>query len=78
MNEQRSDGMNLVLKSDGAFASKERRWQWMKKLASLPSSSNDGEEGNMEYVNGMDDEEEARHVHYIWYTLCQNPEVVQT
>jgi hypothetical protein len=64
--------------TDGAFTSEEHRWQWLKKLATLPSSSSDGdEEGDIEYMEYMD-EEDAKQVNFIWYELLEHPEFMQT
>jgi hypothetical protein len=49
---------------NGTFSSEERRWQWLQKLAAM---------------EGTDEEEfAARHINYLWYTVRENPEVVQT
>jgi hypothetical protein len=53
--------------TNGTFTSEERKWQWLKKVVNLP-------------ISGYEEEEEwdAKHLNFIWYTLCQNPEMMQT
>jgi hypothetical protein len=52
--------------TNGTFTSEERKWQWVERVASLPSSD--------EEIKRSD----ARLLNFIWYTLCQNPEMMQT
>jgi hypothetical protein len=63
VSDMNRDHGRLEYMTNGTFSSEGRRWQWLQKLASLPSSS---------------DREDAKHINYIWYTLRENPEVVQT
>ena len=52
---------------NGTFSSEESMCQWLQKLASMLLL----EERYIEKIA-------ARHVNYIWYTLRENPEVMQT
>jgi hypothetical protein len=58
----------LEYMTNGTFSSEEHGRQWLLKLATMKL-----------IMERMDEEElAARHVNYIWYTLCQHPEVVHT
>jgi hypothetical protein len=62
--------------TNGSFSSEERRWQWLERLAQLTSCNEDDETKALYHANKkkMID---AKHLTFIWYTLCQNPEMMQ-
>jgi hypothetical protein len=69
VSEMNSEYRRLEYTRNGTFASAERRWQWLERVASLPSSD-----------EGDDDEKkerDAKRLNFIWYTLCKNPEMMQ-
>jgi hypothetical protein len=64
VSEMNQEHGRLEYMTDGTFSSQESRWQWVQKLATM---------------EGMEEEKlAAKHVNYIWYTLRENPEVLQT
>jgi hypothetical protein len=56
--------------TNGTFTSAERRWQWLERAVGLSGS------------NAVDEDErkksDAKHLNFVWYTLCENPEMMQT
>jgi hypothetical protein len=70
VSEMNSEYSRLEYLTDGIFTSAERRWQWLEKVVGLPSSDWIDEDGR----NKCD----AKNLNYIWYTLCHNPEMMQT
>jgi hypothetical protein len=63
-------GMNskydrLEYMTNGIFTSEECRLQWLERVADLKSRYDWDEE-----------EWDAEHLNFIWYTLCQNPEMM--
>jgi hypothetical protein len=73
-----SDYRRLKYLTDGTFTSKERACQFLEELADCISR----QEFSDRRSNVNDNEEEkkkrdAKHVNFIWYTLCQNPEMMQ-
>jgi hypothetical protein len=48
------------------FTSEERRWQWLERVTELPNPYRE-----------LCKEWDAKHLNFIWYTLCQNPEMIQ-
>jgi hypothetical protein len=52
--------------TNGTFTSEERKWQWVERVASLQSSDDEMKKSDASLLN------------FIWYTLCQNPEMMQT
>jgi hypothetical protein len=56
----------LEYMANGTFTSEESRWKWLERVADLRRPY------------GWDEEEwDAKHLNFIWYTLCQNPEMMQ-
>jgi hypothetical protein len=55
---------------NGTFTSEEHRWQWLERVANLPSSDKHSDYAQKKW--------DAKHLNFIWYTLCQNPEMMQT
>jgi hypothetical protein len=53
--------------TNGTFTSEERRLQWLERVADLPIPDWD-----------FNEEWEAKHLNFIWYTLCENPQMMQT
>jgi hypothetical protein len=52
--------------TNGTFTSEERRLKWLERVVNLPRPWN------------LDEEEwNAEHLNFIWYTLCKNPEMMQ-
>jgi hypothetical protein len=54
--------------TNGTFTSEERRFQWLEKAVHLAIPGH----------RGTNEEWDAKHLNFIWYTLCRNPEVMQT
>jgi hypothetical protein len=69
VSEMNSQYRRLEYLTNGTFTSAERRWQWLERAVGLPSP------------NAVDEDErkesDATHLNFIWYTLCQNPEMMQ-
>jgi hypothetical protein len=68
VSEMNSQYGRLKYMTNGTFTSDEHRLQWLTKEANLPRRPYDWDE----------EEWEAEHLNFIWYTLCQNPEMMQT
>jgi hypothetical protein len=78
--------------TNGTFTSVERRWQWLESVVSLPGSDEYDEwyeddvhpvyYENADHVRSCDEdkneEKDAKHLNFIWYTLCENPEMIPT
>jgi hypothetical protein len=71
--------------TNGTFTSEEHKLQWLEMVAGLPFS-NDDDEGDDDDEDDEDDEDQkeedrkksdAKLLNFIWYTLCQNPEMMQ-
>jgi hypothetical protein len=65
VSEMNSEYRRLEYLTNGTFTSEERRWQWLERVANLPSP-------DKKKIS------DAKHLNFIWYTLCQNPEMMQT
>jgi hypothetical protein len=65
-SEMNSEYGRLEYLTNGTFTSAERRWQWLERAVGLPSS------------NLVDEDKRKKHLNFIWYTLRQNPEMMQT
>jgi hypothetical protein len=63
VSQMNRDYGRLEYMTNGTFTSERHRLQWLQKLASLPSSSN---------------EEDAEQVNFIWYELLEHPEFMRT
>jgi hypothetical protein len=75
--------------TNGTFTSEKHRWQWLERVVNLPRPApeeyddeyDDSYEDDVYpvyYEDGDDDKErEAKHLNFIWYTLRQNPEMIQ-
>jgi hypothetical protein len=70
VSEMNSEYRRLEYLTNGTFTSEESRSQWLERVVDLPSS------------NRVDEDErkksDAKHLNFIWYTLRQNPEMMQT
>jgi hypothetical protein len=64
-SEMNSEYGRLEYLTNGTFTSAERRWQWLERAVGLPSS------------NLVDEDKRKKHLNFIWYTLRQNPEMMQ-
>jgi hypothetical protein len=62
--------------ANGTFISKEHKWQWLEQLADRISREEAFDRGNIDY-EGRKKKRDAKYVNFIWYTLCQNPEMMQ-
>jgi hypothetical protein len=69
VSEMNSQYSRLEYLTNGTFTSAERRWQWLERAVGLPSSSTADEDERKK--------NDAKHLNFIWYTLCQNPEMMQ-
>jgi hypothetical protein len=63
--------------TNGTFTSEERKCQWLEELADRLRHEEFSERGRR-YYEQRKKERDAMHVNFIWYTLCQNPEMMQT
>jgi hypothetical protein len=70
VSEMNSDYHHLKYLTNGSFTSEEHRWQWLEKVANLPIPDRN--------FRGTYEEWDAKHLNFIWYTLCQNPAMMQT
>jgi hypothetical protein len=59
----------LEYMTNGTFTSDERRWQWLERVTDLPIPDYKWENEEKKH--------NAKHLNFIWYTLCQNPEMMQ-
>jgi hypothetical protein len=66
VSEMNSQYRRLEYLTNGTFTSEESRWKWLEMVVDLPSSAQEHRE-----------EWDAKHLNFIWYTLCQNPEMMQ-
>jgi hypothetical protein len=66
VSEMNSDFRCLEYLTNGTFTSEESRWQWLERVADLPLPA-------LEFREEWD----AKHLNFNWYTLCQNPEMMQ-
>jgi hypothetical protein len=64
--EMNSKYDRLEYMTNGTFTSDESRLQWLERVENLKSHFRCDEE-----------EWDAEHLNFIWYTLCQNPEMMQ-
>jgi hypothetical protein len=69
VSEMNSEYRRLEYMTNGTFTSEECRWQWLERVASLASSDEEDEDRKKE--------RDAKHLNFIWYTLCENPEMMQ-
>jgi hypothetical protein len=65
----------LMYLPNGTSPSEERRWQWLEKVADLPMP--DEKSFGFSFC-GTNEEWDAKHLNFIWYTLCQNPDMMKT
>jgi hypothetical protein len=66
VSEMNSEYHRLEYMTNGTFTSDERRWQWLERVTNPPIPYQERRE-----------EWDAKHLNFIWYTLCQNPEMMQ-
>jgi hypothetical protein len=59
--------------TNGTFTSEERKWQWLERVAHLSIAH----ERFLRRSKDANKEWDAKHLNFIWYTLCQNPEMMQ-
>jgi hypothetical protein len=57
----------LEYMANGTFTSEEHKWQWLERVVNISGWSYTTKE-----------ERDAKGLNFIWYTLCQNPEMMQT
>jgi hypothetical protein len=69
VSEMNSKYGRLEHLTNGTFTSEERKFQWLERVAGLPRNKN----GPGPPKKSMD----AKHLTFIWYTLRQNPEMMQ-
>jgi hypothetical protein len=71
VSEMNSDYGRLEYMANGTFTSEERRFDWLERVVNLPIP---------DYYECYKKKEEwdAKHLNFIWYTLCQNPGMMQT
>jgi hypothetical protein len=69
LSEMNSDYRRLEYLTNGTFTSEEYKWQWLEKVVNLPIPDRD--------FRGTNEEWDAKHLNFIWFTLCQNPEMMQ-
>jgi hypothetical protein len=67
VSEMNSQYGRLEYLTNGTFTSEERKWQWLERVAGLRSSDD-------EYQK---EKKDLRHLNFIWYTLRENPEMMQ-
>jgi hypothetical protein len=67
-----SEYHRLEYLTNGTFTSEERKWQWLERVADLPITDHWDlrKDGKKLW--------DAKHINFIWFTLCQNPEMMQT
>jgi hypothetical protein len=70
VHEMNSKYGRLEYMTNGTFTSKECRLQWLERVANLPSSGEHDEDQRKKI--------DAKHLNFIWYTLCQNAEMMKT
>jgi hypothetical protein len=79
LTEMNCQYKRLQYMTNGTFTSDERRWQWLERVVKLPREY--GERGEYLCYRGSDEYEkkkrDAKHLNFIWYTLRQNPEMMQ-
>jgi hypothetical protein len=81
VSEMNSEYHRLEYLTNGTFTSEERKWQWLERVADLPSSDVDDEDDEDNDRHSIMEiqkkERDAKRLNFIWYTLCQNPEMMQ-
>jgi hypothetical protein len=86
VSEMNAKYRRLEYLTNGTFTSAERRWQWLERVASLAIPSeyevdDDGDDEDIElsrrFMEIKNNERDAKHLNFIWYTLCENPEMMQ-
>jgi hypothetical protein len=75
VSEMNSKFSRLEYLTNGTFTSEERRWQWLERAANLPRPY-DWDEG--QWDDWGEEHWNAEHLNFIWYTLRQNPQMMQT
>jgi hypothetical protein len=81
VSEMNLEHGRLEYLTNGTFTSEERRWQWLERVAVLPTSRDIAaydDDLRDEADDDLRDEADAKHVNFIWYTLRQDPEIMQT
>jgi hypothetical protein len=87
VSEMNSKYRRLEYLTNGTFTSAERRRQWLERVASLAipdeyeEDDDDGDDEDRElyrrFMEIKNNERDAKHLNFIWYTLCENPEMMQ-
>jgi hypothetical protein len=88
VSEMNSKYCRLEYLTNGTFTSEKCRWQWLERLVNLPMPDENYEEYEYIVYHEDDDdvcncdedknkERDAKHLNFIWYTLRQNPEMMQ-
>jgi hypothetical protein len=67
VSEMNSKYGRLEYMTNGTFTSQERTLQWLEELADRIRREEFSDRGR-----------DAKHLNFIWYTLCQHPEMIQT
>jgi hypothetical protein len=77
VSEMNLDYGRLEYMTNGTYTSAERRLQWLEKVTNLPIPHEVSLfiTGFTSFTNKM---LEAKYLNFIWYTLCENPEIMQT
>jgi hypothetical protein len=76
VSEMNSAYSRLDYLTNGTFTSEERKCQWLEELADRIRREEFSDRGIRELL-GRKKKRDAKHVNFIWYTLCQNPEMMQ-
>jgi hypothetical protein len=71
--EMNSMYRRLEYLTNGTFTSEEYRLQWLERVANLPNAH----ERFPRHSRDAKKEWDAKHLNFIWYTLRQNPEMMQ-
>jgi hypothetical protein len=66
VSEMNSKYGRLEYMANGTFTSDEDRLQWLERVANLTRP-----------YGWREEEWDAKHLNFIWYTLCQNAEMMQ-
>jgi hypothetical protein len=69
----------LEYMTNGTFTSEERRWQWLEMVACLLPTSEEClpfyfDDETRKWLKKWD----VKHLNFIWYTLCKNPDMMRT
>jgi hypothetical protein len=74
--EMNSAYCRLEYLMNGTFTSEERKCQWLEELADHIRRQEFYDRGTRDCKKNKK-KRDAKHLNFIWYTLCQNPEIMQ-